>query len=417
MIKKEKIKIGQFLFERGGKYKPKDKEIIGLKRLKKINFSGVFYIGEKESNTGMILIKKGDLVISGINVAKGAMGIYHENEDIAATIHYSSYTFDEKIIDIDYFEYFLKSSSFIKLLNEQTRGGIKTEIKPKHLLSLGIELPDIKIQKEVVAKIKNSLEKQDFIYDKIKNQEIVIQKLRKAILQDAIEGKLTADWRKKNPDIEPASELLKKIKIEKEKLIAGKKIKKDKPLPEILKEEIPFDLPKSWEWCQLGKIIRVSSGDGLTSSQMVGNGAVPVFGGNGINGYHIYNNIDKETIVIGRVGANCGSVHLTPQKAWVTDNAFVVHYFDGLIEREWLVWLLKSLSLGRYSFNGAQPVISGKKIYPLAFYLPPFIEQKAIVTKVENLMQRLDKLEAEISQNEKTADMLMQAVLKEAFEE
>jgi len=71
----EKTKIGAFLFEREGKYKPDDETIAGLKRIDKIDFSGNFHIATKPSRTNMILICPDDLVISGINVSKGAMGI------------------------------------------------------------------------------------------------------------------------------------------------------------------------------------------------------------------------------------------------------------------------------------------------------------------------------------------------------
>jgi len=150
-----KTKIGEFLFERKGKYKPLDEDIQGLKRIEKIDFSGNFHIGDKSSKTNMILAKQGDLVISGINVAKGAMGIYDMKDDVVATIHYSSYTFDKEKINVGYFKRFLKSAEFIRLLNEQIKGGIKTEVKPKHILPLEINLPDIETQNDIVAKFEN----------------------------------------------------------------------------------------------------------------------------------------------------------------------------------------------------------------------------------------------------------------------
>lgn len=64
----------------------------------------------------------------------------------------------------------------------------------------------------------------------------------------------------------------------------------------------------SWEWVKLGNIIQVSSGDGLTKSKME-EGDIPVFGGNGISGYHNEYNRDRETLVIGRVGYYCGATH------------------------------------------------------------------------------------------------------------
>ncbi len=120
MSKWEKVKIGEFLFERKGRYKPDDQEIANLQRIDKIDFSGNFFFSNKPSRTDMILIKNGDLVISGINVSKGAMGIYSGSNDVCATIHYSSYTFDENQIDLEYFKRFLKSDEFTKLLKENT---------------------------------------------------------------------------------------------------------------------------------------------------------------------------------------------------------------------------------------------------------------------------------------------------------
>ena len=133
-----KVKISDFLTERQGRYKPDEKKIAAYKRLEKIDFSGMIHISEKPTKTDMIIVCPGDLVISGINVAKGAVAVYQGKEPVCATIHYSSYVFDEKKVDLEYFKYFVKSPSFVSVLQQQVKGGIKTEIKPKHLLPLEI---------------------------------------------------------------------------------------------------------------------------------------------------------------------------------------------------------------------------------------------------------------------------------------
>lgn len=117
-------------------------------------------------------------------------------------------------------------------------------------------------------------------------------------------------------------------------------------------------------------------------------GKIPVYGGNGITGYHSKANVFEETIVIGRVGYYCGSIHLTPSKAWVTDNAFITQY-SKLLNRDFLILLLKVLNLGRCHNATAQPVVSGKKIYPLLVAIPPLTEQHRIVTQIEKLFEQL----------------------------
>jgi len=147
------VEMRSFLTERKDRFKPAEANALGLKRLEKIDFGGKLHISEsKPTKTNMIMIKKGDLVISGINAEKGALGIYDGNEDILATIHYSSYHYDKTKINIDYLRWFLKSSNFKRLLIEQAGAGIKTEIKPKKLLPLKFNLPDIKTQ-EKIAKL------------------------------------------------------------------------------------------------------------------------------------------------------------------------------------------------------------------------------------------------------------------------
>jgi type I restriction enzyme S subunit len=253
----KKVKLGEFLKVRDNRFKPNDKSIANLKRIDKIDFSGEIFISDKPSNTDMILIKKGDLVISGINVEKGAMAVYTGEDDITATIHYSSYSFDENTTDIDFMKSFLKSIEFKNALKEQVPGGIKTEIKPKHILPLVVEIPtEIKDQREVVKLLHTRNSKVDAMSTELSNQLTLVKKLRQQLLQDALQGKLV----EQNKIDEPASELLKKIKAEKEKLIAEKKLKKDKELPPIKPEEIPFDIPENWVWCRLGEICIIKGG-------------------------------------------------------------------------------------------------------------------------------------------------------------
>ena len=255
----KKVKIGEFLTEREGRFKPDDKRISKYQRLDKIDFSGNIHLSNKPTKTDMILVQPGDLAISGINVAKGAITVYQGEEPVCATIHYSSYTFDSSKVDLDYFKFFVKSAAFIAAMQKQVKGGIKTEIKPKHLLALEISIPDLGTQKKIVKEISSQLEKTEQLSSEIEKQKSYAKQLRQNILQEAIEGKLTADWRKQhpvqkgNPDYDTEA-LFDKIQAE---MSEAKSTKKS--LAPIAKDEIPFEIPTGWKWVRLGDISLFSS--------------------------------------------------------------------------------------------------------------------------------------------------------------
>ena len=145
-------------------------------------------------------------------------------------------------------------------------------------------------------------------------------------------------------------------------------------------------------------------------------GRIPVFGGNGVNGRHDRGNVNQPTVVIGRVGYYCGSIHLTPGEAWVTDNAFITHFSAANICINFLILLLKGTNLKEDENATAQPVISGSKIYPIIVGLPPVAEQKRIVAKVDELMAQCDQLEASLTEGEQIRSRLLESVLHNALE-
>ncbi|WP_218239613.1 restriction endonuclease subunit S [Comamonas fluminis] len=247
-------------------------------------------------------------------------------------------------------------------------------------------------------------------FDVLLDRPEAIDALEQTILQLAVRGLLVPQ----DPTDEPASELLKKIRTEKDRLIAEGKIKRDTLLPAIGDEEKPFVLPLGWEWVRLAGLIRINSGDGLTSAQMAKDGIIPVYGGNGVNGYHDKANVSKPTLVIGRVGYYCGSVHVTPSEAWVTDNAFITKYSENFIDMSWLYWLLRATNLKENDSATAQPVISGKKVYPIVVAFPPLTEQSRIVTRVNELRALCQQLRDQLTQARHTQGLLAQAWVEQA---
>lgn len=154
--------------------------------ISKIEFNtGKIYLREDgKSNTQLIKILPNDLVLSGINASKGAISLNNCHQEIAATIHYSAYYPKENKCDITFMWYYFKSNIFQNILKDNLPGGIKTEIKPKHILPLEIPLPPLEEQKRIVAKLKNIENNIKKIKELIKIQEREINHFRESYFQD-----------------------------------------------------------------------------------------------------------------------------------------------------------------------------------------------------------------------------------------
>jgi type I restriction enzyme M protein len=137
-----------------------------------------------------------------------------------------------------------------------------------------------------------------------------------------------------------------------------------------------------WPMVQLGEVIKLSSGRGLTQSQMK-TGPYIVYGGNGKNGMHSEYFVEAPNLVIGRVGAYCGAVHITAPKAWVTDNALYVTEYKREIDLKYLGQALVQLDLNQFAKVGGQPSISQTTVYERSIPLPPLATQRAIVAEIE----------------------------------
>lgn len=227
-------------------------------------------------------------------------------------------------------------------------------------------------QKRIADKLDIVLTRVDAVNERLARVAPLLKRFRQSVLAAATSGRLTEDWRQVNGISDPQS-------------------------------------------LTLGQLIKVSSGDGLTAKEMNPEGGVPVFGGNGINGHHDKSNVAEPTIVIGRVGFYCGSVHLTPTIAWVTDNALRVRFDSTKLDRKYLYFALQGTDLRQNMSSTAQPVISGQKIYPLPLNLPTLAEQTEIVRRVETLFAFTDRLEARLHAAQTAADRLTPSLLAKAF--
>ena len=306
-------------------------------------------------------------------------------------------------IDPNYIVNYLKSPYVDNLINSITYGVKMPRVGTETMTSLLVPVPPLEEQRRIVEKIDEiapAVSAYDVTYQKTETLNSAFpEALKKSILQEAVQGKLVPQ----DPSDEPAEALLERIRAEKQRLIKEGKIKKDKHESVIFRrdnshyekldgvercidDELPFEIPESWAWVRLGTILSVTSGDSLTGAQMNSAGSIPVYGGNGIAGTHDRWNVCHRTLVIGRVGYYCGATHITESFAWVTDNAFITHFNEELLQMKWLKFLIDYLEPRKRASSTAQPVISGKLLYPMLAPLPPLAEQHRIVHRIEELL-------------------------------
>ncbi len=267
------------------------------------------------------------------------------------------------------------------------------------------------------------------------------QDLKNSILQLAIQGKLVPH----DANDEPASVLLERIKAEKQKLINEKKIKKEKPLPEITDEEKPFEIPESWEWVRLGEITTVKSSKRVFEKDYVASG-VPFFRSKEIGELSRGETIKTELyiteshyhklksdfgipqvgdILICSIGASIGNT-------WICDGR-EFYYKDGNITQICSSSFFSSQYIDIFLhsnlfFEQAIIKVSGTaynaltivKLNNLRIPLPPLSEQHRIVAKIEELMplvEEYDKAQKELDAlNAKLPEALKKSILQEAIQ-
>lgn len=418
------VKIATFLKERKIKLKPDEANNSNLKRIEKIDFAGNITMAPTKTKTDMILVKKGDLVISGINVEKGALTIYQGEEDVLASIHYSAYEFDETQIYILYLKYFLKSREFRKLLIEQSGSGIKNEIKAKHILPLEIKLPSMQEQHRIVERIQ-AVENDIVELDKeVMQQYEYCKNLRQSILQQAVEGNLC----EQNPDDEPASILLERIKKEKDKLVQEGKIKKTKELSPISDKEKPFELPQGWEWCRFDEIANIASNlvapekyldymhiapDNIEKNTARLHFCYTVKDNDVKSFNHLFN---KGQIIYSKIRPALRKVVLAPFNGLCSADMYPI---DALCVPKYLLYyMLTDCFTVQVTMNDNRvkmPKTNQSELLKVFVALPPLQEQQRIVEKVDGLMLLCDELEKEVDAAQQYASQLMEAVLQEAF--
>jgi type I restriction enzyme S subunit len=371
---------------------------------------------------------------------------YQEGKFALGTILCAIIPNDSDTIDALFLYHYLntfKEQLFVPLM----KGMANVTLSMGKIKDVEIPLPPIGIQLAWIRRFENASNANKKIFNEIKRQQSLLSKLKQFILQDAISGKLTEQWRKENPDVEPASEMLKRIKTEKERLVKEKKIKKEKPLPPISEAEIPFELPEGWVWCRLGEIGNAISfpfidgpfGSSINTKADYIEDGIPVLRMMNVKPFNFINspikfisfnkfeslkkhNVLPGDILFSKVGAGIGEACIVPngfgpgllsttgitriRVGQIVDNNYLCHFLNGNINE------FKSIAR-----QTSQPFLNMTMIKTFLFPLPPYLDQLEIIRKTTELIKICNHIENQNLNNFKNIQMLMQMVLKEAFEE
>lgn len=150
-------------------------------------------------------------------------------------------------------------------------------------------------------------------------------------------------------------------------------------------------VPEHWKLIKLSYVLKLQSGNTITSDSIEFEGEYPVYGGNGLRGYTETYNCEGIYILIGRQGALCGNINIAKGKFFASEHALVVYPLQK-IDTDYISNLLGFMNLGQYSVSAAQPGISVERINLLPLLLPPLAEQIEIADYVNKEILKIKKL-------------------------
>lgn len=330
-----------------------------------------------------------------------------------------------------------------EIVSKTKTGTSKESINQKNFSNYEIPYFSFDYQMANYEKLVNTKQKISELLEESEKQKSYAKQLRQNILQEAIEGKLTEEWRKENPVVKgnpdfDAEALFEKIQEEKRhtdsELLRNSKKKVFEP---ILENEQPFEIPEGWKWVRLGEIC-----EGFmygTSAKSLPSGKCPVLRmGNIQNGKIdweklVYTNNDEEiekyllkqydllfnrtnsremvgkTAIFESTQKTIYAGYLVKFRPINSNPYFVNIVLNSKTHREWCNEV-KTDALGQSNINA-------EKLKNFVAPLPPLAEQKEIVSRVEKLLENVVELEKQITEREEMTKQLMQSIMKDAFRE
>lgn len=267
----------------------------------------------------------------------------------------------------DWLAYFIRSPNYLDQIRERAAGIGMSNVNASKLGSVEVPLPPIHEQRQIVAKLDSLTGRTARAREQLGRIPRLIQKYRESLIASALSGAWAGDGAK-----------------------------------------------GGWTDCKAKELFTWSSGKFLPKSKQA-SGRTPVYGGNGINGTHDRALVDRPTIVVGRVGAQCGNVYLTDGPAWITDNAIFAQTISERVDPGFALLVLRHSNLNAESGGTGQPYVNQDTLNDVEFSLPSLQEQHEIVRRIETAFAWLDRVTAERANASRLLPKLDQAILAKAF--
>ncbi len=338
----------------------------------KPNWESIPYCEVNKKNYEKYRLNVGDILFARIGATTGKTAFVDREIRGVFASYLIRFKSAREELDTKFLYYFTQSNPYWIQVHKNKEGQLKKGLNAKVLGSIQLPFPPLPEQKniaEILSTMDQGIEKVNETIEKT-------QRLKKGLMQELLTKGI------------------------------GHKEFKDTEVGRI---------PKGWELVKLSNVFKLASGKSrpkeiseIHTQKM----AVPVYGGNGILGYTNRFMIDNETIVIGRVGEYCGSIHKTQKSSWVTDNAlYALAIEKHKVNLDFLIYYLAFINLNKFKKESGQPLMTQTIVYSTGCPLPPLPEQQTIAEILGAVDKRLEALRNRKEKLEKIKKGLMNDLL------
>ena len=359
--------------------------------------------------------QRGDILLSKVGTT-GVPAKVDTDAEFSLFVSVALLKFNNELLNADFLIYSILAPDFQRQCEEHTRGVGNKNWVIVDIANTMMPLPPLAEQKRIVAKIEELLpyiDRYEKAWSRLEdfNKRFPVD-MQKSILQMAIQGKLV----EQRPEEGTGEELYQQIQAEKQKLIKEGKIKKEKPLPEISEDEIPFDIPESWKWVRFGYLYSLSNGTASRGSKdgeehpvlRLADLSNNIIDTNNVRKIRLTDKefmshrVQEDDLIFIRVNGSKDRVatafHYTG-KGIISycDHLFCGHKCSSLVYADFIMFIFncpytRKQLIPEIKTTAGQNTISQSSMAKILLPLPPLAEQKRIVAKLEEILPLCERL-------------------------